>query len=214
MLVRSGLLAKRWVGESAEQLHRQYLKHVLGVEAALQPPMFWLSLATYPLRFHWWQQILQYHNRINNLPDDERLIQFAFVEGLHDQAYCFWSHRVQTWLQLQSTALNLEDEIRVSTVIDNAKNLYQQAFHLADHNVDRYWQMLQLQHQDYVLAPYLSALKKFRNHRLVSRFRCGRHGLHVNTGQFKPVGQRVDREQRFCHVCASDTAEDEHPLCL
>ena len=25
-----------------------------------------------------------------------------------------------------------------------------------------------------------------------------------------PVGQRVDREQRFCHVCASDTAEDEH----
>ena len=47
----------------------------------------------------------------------------------------------------------------VSMVIDNAKNLYRQAFHLADHNVGRYWQTLQLQHQDYVLAPYLSALK-------------------------------------------------------
>ena len=46
-----------------------------------------------------------------------------------------------------------------STVIDNAKNLYQQAFRLADHKVGRYWQMLQLQHQDYVLAPYLSALQ-------------------------------------------------------
>ena len=44
---------------------------------------------------------------VNNLPDD---IQCAFVEGLHDQAYCFWSHKVQTWLQLQSTALNIEDE--------------------------------------------------------------------------------------------------------
>ena len=73
--------------------------------------------------------------------------------------------------------------------------------------------MLQLQHQEYVLAPYLSALKNFRSRRstrLVSRFRCGCHGLHVDSGQFKPVAQRVDREQRFCLVCASDTAEDEH----
>ena len=70
--------------------------------------------------------------------------------------------------------------------------------------------MLQLQHQDYVQAPYLSALKNFRSRRLVSRFRCGCHGLHVDTGQFKPVEQRVDREQRFCPVCATDAAEDEH----
>ena len=70
--------------------------------------------------------------------------------------------------------------------------------------------MLQLQRQDYVLAPYLSALKNFRSRRLVSRFRCGCHGLHVDTGQSEPVAQRVDREQRFCLVCASDTAEDEH----
>ena len=62
------------------------------------------------------------------LPDDERLIQCAFVEGLHDQAYCFWSHKVPTWLQLQSTALNIDDEICVSTVVDNAKTLYTRLF--------------------------------------------------------------------------------------
>ena len=95
----------------------------LALEAALQPSLFWLSLAA-TLYIFWWQQILRYHNRINNLPDDERLIQCTFVEGLHDQAYCFWSHKVQTWLQLQSTALNIVDEICVSTVIDNAKTLY------------------------------------------------------------------------------------------
>ena len=69
----------------------------------------------YPLHFHWWQQIFRYHNCINNLPDDERLIQCAFAEGLHDQAHCFWNRKVQTWLQLQSTALNIEDEICIST---------------------------------------------------------------------------------------------------
>ena len=134
----------------------------------------------------------------------------VLVKGLHDQAHCAWSHKVQTWLQLQSTALNIEDEICISTVIDNAKNLYRQTFHQAGHNLGRYRQMLQLQHQEYVLAPYLSALKNFRSRRLVSRLRCGCHGLHVDSGQFKLVAQRVDREQRFCLVCASDTAEDEH----
>ena len=35
------------------------------------------------------------------------------------------------------------------------------------------------------------------------------HGFHVDTGQFEPVAQRVEREQRFCLVCATDSAEDE-----
>ena len=194
-------------------MHWQVLKHVLGVRGSTATLIVLAEFGRYPLRFHWWQQILRYHNRINNLPDHGRFIQCAFVEGLHDQAYCFWSHKVQTWLQLQSTALNIEDEICVTyacTVIDNAETLYRQAFHQAGHHVGRYWQMLQSQHQDYVLAPYLSALKNFRSCRLVSRFRCGCHGLHVDTGQFKPVEQRVDRELRFCSVCATDIAGDEH----
>ena len=111
---------------------------------------------------------------------------------------------------MQSKALNIEDEICVSTVIDDAKALYRQAFDQVDHSVRRYQQMLQIQHQEYVLAPYLSALKNFKSRRLVSRFRCGCRGLHVGLNRFKPVGQRVDREQRFCLVCASDTAEDKH----
>ena len=188
------------------------MNRVLALEAALQPSLFWLSLAATLYIFTGGSKILQYHNCINSLPDDERLIQCAFVEGLHDQAHCFWSHKGQTWLQLQSTALYIE--ICISTVIDklslNAKTLYQQTFHQAGHIVGRYWQMLQLQHQEYVLAPYLSALQNYRSRGLVSRFRCGCHGLHVDSGQLKPVAQRVDREQRFCLVCASDTAEDEH----
>ena len=54
------------------------------------------------------------------------------------------------------------------------------------------------------LAPYLSTVKIFKNRRVVSRFRCGCHGFHADTGEFKPIGQKVDRGQRFCLVCASD----------
>ena len=46
-------------------------------------------------------------------------------------------------------------------------------------------------HQDYVLAPYLSAIQDVRSCRLVSRFRCGCHGFLVDTGNFKPAEQNV-----------------------
>ena len=65
------------VGEPAEQLHRQVLKHVLGVRDSTATLIVLAEFGRYPLRFHWWQHILRYHNCINSLPDDERLIQFS-----------------------------------------------------------------------------------------------------------------------------------------
>ena len=117
------------MGKPAEQLHRQFLKHLLGVRGNTANFIVLAEFGRYPLRFHWWQQVLRYHNRINNLSGDERLIQCAFVEGLHDPSYRFWSHDVQKWLQVQATALNIEDDINVSTVIDNAKAFYVQELH-------------------------------------------------------------------------------------
>ena len=76
------------VGKSAEQLHRQFLEHVLGVRGNTANLIVLAEFGRYPIRFHWLQQILRYHNRINSLSDDERLIQCAFVKGMHDKAYC------------------------------------------------------------------------------------------------------------------------------
>ena len=63
---------------------------------------------------------------------------------------------------------------------------------------------------EYVLAPYLSAVKGFKSRKLISRFRCGCHGLHVDTGRLLPLAQQVPREQRHCVFCTSGSAEDEH----
>ncbi|KAL3132548.1 hypothetical protein ABBQ32_14236 [Trebouxia sp. C0010 RCD-2024] len=82
------------VGKAAEQLHRQFLKHVLCVRGNTANLIVLAEFGRYPLCFHWWQQILRYHNRINTLSDDERLLKCAFVEGLHDPTHRFWSHDV------------------------------------------------------------------------------------------------------------------------
>ena len=80
----------------------------------------------FPLRFYWWQQLRQYHNRINNMSDDSRLVKCAFVAALHDPSQVFWIHRVQDWLQLQFASLTVEDDIDVADITDSAKNQYVQ----------------------------------------------------------------------------------------
>ncbi len=83
----------------------------------------------FSLCFHWWQQILQYHNCINNLIDDECLIKCAFVEDVYDPAYLLGSHKFYIWLQGQSVGLSIEDDLDVSTVIGDAKNRCAQTWH-------------------------------------------------------------------------------------
>ncbi len=108
------------LGDAAELLHRQFLKHLRGDRDSTANVIVLAELG----RFPWWQQILRYHNGINDLSDDERLIRCAFVEGMHDPAHLFWSHKVHTWLQGQSVGLGIEDELDVRTVIGSAKTQY------------------------------------------------------------------------------------------
>ena len=115
-----------------------------------------VMVGRFPLCFRWWQQILQYHNCINNLTDDERLIKCAFVEGVHDLAYLFGSHKVHIGLQGQSVGLSIEDDLDVSTVIGNAKNHCAQTWHQSSLSSVVRYQPLQ---PEYVPAPYLSAVK-------------------------------------------------------
>ena len=100
------------VGKSGKQLHWQFLKHVLGVRGSTAPLIVLAEFGRYPLH---------------------SVCFCRDFNGLHDREHCFleplghhYNYKVQTWLQLrQSTALNIEDEMCLSTVIDNAKTLYQ-----------------------------------------------------------------------------------------
>ena len=47
------------VGESAEQLHWQFLKHVFGVRGNTATLIVLAEFGHYPLHFHCWQQILR-----------------------------------------------------------------------------------------------------------------------------------------------------------
>ena len=111
------------------------------------------------------------------------------------------------WLQGQSVGLSIEHDLDVSTVTGIAKTQHAQTWHQSSLSSVARNQPLQPQ---YVLAPYLSAVMGFKNLKLISRFRCGCHGLHVDTGRLLPLAQQVPRGQCHCVFCASGSAEDEH----
>ena len=59
---------------------------------------------------------------------------------------------------------------------------------------------------EYKYTEYLSSVRCFSNRRLLSRFRCGCHALHVDTGRWADA----KREDRLCQVChSSKDGEDE-----
>ena len=67
------------------------------------------------------------------------------------------------------------------------RNHYVLTWHRGDHSSVLRYHLLQ---PEYVLAPYRSEIKSFKNRKLVSRFRYGCHGLHVDTGNFYPLDNK------------------------
>ncbi len=65
-------------------------------------------------------------------------------------------------------------------------------------------------HPEYQYSDYLSTVRCYPHRRLISRFRCGCHGLHVDTGRFGKHSEHCSREDRVCLVCMSGSVEDEH----
>ena len=69
----------RWASQPS---NKQFLKHVLGARGNTATPIVLAEFGRYPLCFHWWQQILRFHN-INTLSDDECLIKSMLLWRIH-----------------------------------------------------------------------------------------------------------------------------------
>ena len=74
------------IGDAADILHRHFLKHLLGVRDSTANVIALAELGRFPLCLHCWWQMLQYHNRINNMSNGEHLIKYACVESMRDSA--------------------------------------------------------------------------------------------------------------------------------
>ena len=68
------------VGEAAEDLHRSFRKHLLGVRICTANAVVPAEFGRLPLQIHFWQQILHYHHRVV-ARDSSCLVKLAMVDG-------------------------------------------------------------------------------------------------------------------------------------
>lgn len=193
--------------QDAEKLHRQFLEQLLHIRKSTANEIILAEFGRYPLQIYCWQQVLHFHNRVLKLPNS-RLVKIAFTEGAtHTDSKVTelckggWG---PSFTALLPNSPGVFHNLDVAAIIDGQNEAY-----LSDFLSNQVLSTLSLYRSlqpEYVYARYLSTVQSFPNRRLISRFRCGCHGLHVDAGRFT----QIPREDRVCEVCNSLCVEDEH----
>ncbi len=199
-------------GEAAEVLHRSFLKSLLGIRKSTSNEVVLAELGRYPLQVRFWQQIMKYHQRTLGL-DGTRLVTLAMLDGFGYSDGKVWVDKGAEWQEqlncfLMEHNLSVFHKLDVEAVIDKVKQ--QHVEHYSSNTTSSMLSMYRSLQPDYKYAEYLSSVRCFSNRRLLSRFRCGCHGLHVDTGRWA----NTIREDRFCQVCHSskDVEDEQHFL--
>lgn len=204
---------KHSFGEAAEVLHRSFLKHLLGIRKSTTNEIVLAELGRFPLQTHFLQQILRYHHRTMAL-DGTRLVTLAMMEGFNFHPdgsvsvidalrWPTWHKELVTFLPSQQ---KLYRKFDIAAVIEQTKQ--QHVDHFCNNNELASLVLYRSLQPECQYAEYLSTVKCISNRRLLSRFRCGCHGLHVDTGRW--VG--TERKDRLCQVCHSlqDVEDEQH----
>ena len=180
--------------KAAEKLHRQFLKQLLHIRTSTASEIVLAEfLADIRCKF---------------TAGNSRLVKISFSEGAVVVDGHVLELRAQGWrpnftalLTTQPGNPSVFESLIVTDIIQRQKAAYLSAF-LNNEALST----LVLYRSDYRYACYSSVVQSFLNRRLISRFRCGCHGLQVDTGRFV----NAPRDDRVCEVCKSGCVENEH----
>ena len=197
-----------WVplgGKSAmqklEQVHRGFLKSLLGVPQTTTSKFVYAELARAPLKHFCWQQCIKYLHRLH-LMDDNRLLKKAFVAACSHRS--LWRRGVDLRLQkLAIPPLDPHEDFDVQKIIKASNDMYSSWMMTADSDSPSQAIYFSFK-RHFRMEPYIWEAKNSHLRKIIARFRTGNHWLQVNVGRYTGVA----REQRFCTRC-TDVVEDE-----
>ena len=117
-----------------------------------------------------------------------------------------WHEQLNSFLMKHD--LSIFHNVHVEAIIDRAKLQHVEQFSSSSTSCSTI--VYRTSQPEYRYAEYLSSVRCISNRRLLSRFRCGCHGLHVGTGRWVDT----KREDRLCQVCHSskDVEDEQHFL--
>ncbi len=173
-----------------------------------------------PLSFSWWKQVLGYHDRLVKLSADangqDRLLVQAFKSSMmlstHTQSNS-WCCNLLLWLgkkpMYQHSLPKLDQRLRTSKLLAHVEGLQLKQIGDGTSSTMRTYRNLKV---GYDREHDLNTMKSQRMRALLSRFRCGQHGLEVQLGRQAPV--YVAFADRTGRCCTTGEVEDENHFLL
>ena len=176
---------RRWA-EAAEQVHRDFLRGILGVSRRAPNAAVYAEFGTYPLTVHWARVAARFQVRAQCMEDDRPVRWAATYWGVPGPG---------------TDGPNTEDMAVAAEVCRVKPSCTTPGSTLAP----EYFRNVKLQEG---LEPYLHHVKIASHRRALACLRLNCNELRVCTDRIvKPV--RPPREQRVCRLCSTGAVEDE-----
>ena len=204
-----------------EQLHRSFLRRILGVRQATPTEVVYAELGRFQLSVDWAKLIVRFWTRLVHM-EESRLVKQAFILSLElagraranlPAAHRPWAAQVKSLFETLGLAVNLSASTEVNAA-DVVKTM--QARHVgelsacAKSKVQHYVSCVRggISLEGYQPAEYLAAVADRPRRERLAQLRTGSHWLRVETGRW----QRLERAQRLCPHCDAGIVEDEMHL--
>jgi hypothetical protein len=203
-------------GDGHENLHRYFLKRVLGVKSSTPTDIVLGEFGRFPLDVFRWKLIARYWNRLVDMKNS-RLLKLAFLES--NELTLIRSHndrrKDDSWVGLvrnktQALGYNLEgfDKIDIKVFMEKLQDNFKSAW----------WQRLtrspgskghtysSIKSPEFKREDYLQEIRLTSARDALARFRTGSHWLEIERGRY--VGK--PRELRTCQNCIGVMEDEEH----
>lgn len=198
-----------------EAVHKYFIKRVLGVSTSTPDLIIYGEVARLPLAFFRLKMIVNYWNRLCEMPLD-RILKKAFLESLqlakHERpSWCTSFRKMMEplgytfsevpqcldtnflWSVREKFLEIYDSKLRNATAIRSLK--------LQTYN--------SIRSEDFVMPPYLRGKNRDIRKRY-SQFRTGSHWLEIQQGRFKKP--KTERRDRICDKCSMHAIEDEQHM--
>jgi hypothetical protein len=209
--------------QQAKQVHRMFLRGILGVNKTTSTFVVLGEFGRYPLEYFWWQQTLKYYDRLRESTPNRMLYcayqtQVQMLSVLNDNQQC-WLRNVQLWLNDHGVGV-LYTNVRcaiASAYASYLESTYGEQSRAKSSRLLTYQLMntscTTESGYSYAHQSYLQVIKNVKLKQSLSRFRCSNHRLEVECGRHaKP--ESVSRRDRVCRLCSLGAVEDEDHLLL
>ncbi len=209
--------------QQAEQIHRMFMRGILGVNKTTSTFVVLGEFGRYPLEYFWWKQTLKYYDRLQESTPGRLLYcayqtQLQMLSVLNDNQQC-WLWNVQLWLDDQGVGVLYTNVkcVVASTHASYLESIYGEQARARSSRL-RTFQLMNMScttesGYSYAHQSYLRVITNVQLRQSLSRFKCSNHRLEVECGRHaKP--ESVPRRDRVCCMCSLGAVKDEDHMLL